>query len=325
MSDAVVVKENEAKRAKQGRSPAYPGIDLESAVSKARALYDAEGKYAAPMSSAFSAWGFSPKSSGAREVRAALKYFGLITLEGDGETGKVKLTEDALRILLDEREDQTEKKSLLRRLALLPSIHKSLMDQFPDGIKSDATVEHYLIFDHGFNKSAAGELVSEFKSTSEFTELFKPVNNVVKSNMDLPKPEAKVNIGDMVQAEVNGALVFDSPKRVRAIQDHEGQKWVFVDDSETGVPMEQVMIEKKFQGGGKPLGAAPILPLEVNHDAPPPTGARKEVTSLDEGAATLIWPDELSQESVSDLEHWLTGILRKAKRRAGITPKDETQ
>src|ERR1700722_12488365 len=92
-----------AKRPRQGRSPAYPGLNLQSAIAKAKALHDAEGKYPAPMPSAFKAWGFSEKSSGGRETRAALRYFGLVTVEGDSDAGKVKLTEDALRILLDER------------------------------------------------------------------------------------------------------------------------------------------------------------------------------------------------------------------------------
>src|SRR5262245_3909199 len=94
-----------AKRPKQGRSPAYPGINLEAAIEKAKALLDSEGKYAVPMSSAFAAWGFGAKSSGGRETRAALRYFGLITVEGQGAVRKVKLTEKALRILLDARED----------------------------------------------------------------------------------------------------------------------------------------------------------------------------------------------------------------------------
>ncbi len=170
------------KRAKQGRSPAYPAITLEAAIKKAKELYDTEGKYPAPMSSAFEAWGFGAKSSGGRDTRASLKYFGLVTVEGDGETGKVKLTDDALRILLDEREDQTEKKAIIRRLATAPKIHKKLYEKFPEGIKSDATVEHYLVFEEGYNKSAAGELVTEFKATADYAEVFKPANVSVKES-----------------------------------------------------------------------------------------------------------------------------------------------
>jgi hypothetical protein len=182
----------EPKRPKQGRSPAYPGIDLEKAIAQAKALYDAEGKYAAPMSSAFTAWGFGAKSSGGRETRAALRYFGLITIEGDGENGKVKLTENALRVLLDEREDQSEKRALIRELALTPAVHKQIFDKFPEGIKSEATVEHFLVFEGGFNKSAAGEVVTEFKATADYAGLFQPDNTVDKP----PLPGEEAGNGD---------------------------------------------------------------------------------------------------------------------------------
>jgi hypothetical protein len=191
LDEADEKSEISTKHAKQGRSPAYPSLDLKQAIAKAKAQYDAEGKYPAPMPSAFAAWGFSIKSSGGRAVRASLKYFGLVTVEGDNKTGKVKLTDDALRIILDEREDQTEKKALIRKLALLPSIHRVLAEQYPEGIKSDSTVEHSLIFDHGFNKSAATELVSQFKLTADFAGLFKPDNTVVKS---LPVAEDEVQV-----------------------------------------------------------------------------------------------------------------------------------
>lgn len=162
------------KRQKVGRSPAYPSVPLAAALEKAKAQYDSEGKYAVPLPSAFKAWGYSDKSSGGRDVRASLRYFGLITVDGDGDMAKVKLTDDALRVLLDEREDQTEKKAIIRRLALTPTAHKKLWTKFPDGIKSDATAIHYLVFEEGFNKSAAEALIGEFKVTADFAGLYQP-------------------------------------------------------------------------------------------------------------------------------------------------------
>jgi len=175
MADAAA-STNPVKRAKQGRSPAYPSLSIEKAIDKAQALYDAEGKYAVPMPSAFRAWGYGEKSSGARLARAALRYYGLVAVEGDGETGKVRLTDDALRVLLDKREDQSERRAIIRRLALNPSIHKKLAENFPEGIKSDATAQHFLVFEEGYNDSAAGELVAEFKETATYAGLFEPAN-----------------------------------------------------------------------------------------------------------------------------------------------------
>src|ERR1700685_221087 len=87
MADTTTAPSGQTKRPKQGRSPAYPALSIKQAIDKAQALYNAEGKYPAPMPSAYRAWGYGEKSSGARLTRAALRYFGLISIDGDGETG----------------------------------------------------------------------------------------------------------------------------------------------------------------------------------------------------------------------------------------------
>lgn len=310
--------DGEPKHPKQGRSPAYPGIDLKTALAKAKAQYDAEGKYPAPMPSAFKAWGYGAKSSGGRETRAALRYFGLVTVEGDSNTGKVKLTEKALRALLDEREDQTEKRALIREFALTPPIHKRLLEQYPDGIKSDATAEHFLMFEESYNKTAASELVAEFKATADYAGLFKPANVVGKSDAsgaEKPDSPAKPGVGDLVQVEIGGIRQLEKAARVRAVQQHDGQEWIFIEGSETGIPMAQVIVEKKAPEAPPPGMTPPRLAEE---QPTPQAGMQEEKNSLDEGEATLIWPENLSPESVRDLEYWLTGILNKAKRRAGV-------
>ncbi len=85
--------------------------------------------------------------------------------------------------------------------------------------------------------------------------------------------------------------------------------------------MAQVKVEAK--AGDDPEHQAvtpPVLPLA---DEPPATGKRKEVTSLDEGDATLLLPDEISADSYHDLAAWLNGIMRKARRRAGVPEPEE--
>ena len=317
MTQAAANATEPAKRPKQGRSPAYPGLNIKDAIAKAKALYDTEGKYSVPMPSAFAAWGYGAKSSGGRETRAALKYFGLINVEGDNETGKVKLTDKALRVLLDEREDQTEKLALIREMALTPPIHQRLFDKFAEGIKSDATAQHFLVFDEGYNKTAAAELVTEFKETADYAGLYKPVSIVDKlpsTAEEKPAFPFAPEVGDLVQVEIGGALQLPKPARVRALQEHEGQQWVFIEGSETGIPVAQIVVDKKA-AEVPPVVLPPRLAEEKR--APQP-GLKEEKNSLDEGEAVLILPEQLSADSVRDLEYWLKGVLRKAKRRAGI-------
>lgn len=228
----------EVKPPKQGRSPAYPGIDLESALDKVKELYNAEGKYAVPMSSAFKAWGFSEKSSGGRELRAALRYFGLIVIEGEGDSGKIKVSEDALRILLDDRQDQTEKQSIIRRLALNPPIHKKLLEKFPDGIKSDGTVEHFLVWEEHYNKPAAVELVAEFKATATFAGLFQPLGGAVKTREDNQDNVVSSTPGSTPKTGAEGVKL---PPAVKGkVQLMDGERIVFTEESDPQVYLKLV-------------------------------------------------------------------------------------
>lgn len=122
----------------------------------------------------------------------------------------------------------------------------------------------------------------------------------------------KPEVGDLVQVEIDGALQLATPAKVRAVKEHEGDFWVFVENSEAGIPMEQVIVEQK--AGSPARSTPPRLPLEAESRA----GMLEETTSLDEGPARIVWPENLSEASVHDLEYWLEGILKKAKRRAGI-------
>ncbi|MBU6457778.1 MAG: hypothetical protein KGQ48_09580, partial [Bradyrhizobium sp.] len=83
--------------------------------------------------------------------------------------------------------------------------------------------------------------------------------------------------------------------------------WVFVENSETGILMNQVIVEEKGTAV-KP----PVLPLDEA-----PKGMRREVFALDEGDVVLTFPDNMSAASYDDLESYLQLFLRKAKRRAG--------
>ena len=51
----------------------------------------------------------------------------------------------------------------------------------------------------------------------------------------------------------------------------------------------------------------------------------QERATLDEGPVNLELPSELSAASVHDLEYWISGILRRMKRKAGIEMDDQSR
>jgi hypothetical protein len=145
------------------RSPSYPFIDLETALQRARVLYDRERHNAVPSDVAVGHWDYRPSSSDAGRTLAALRAFGL--LQGDQE---VRLTDRALRILRDDREVSPERDELLRQAALLPALHGKLWNRYRGGLPSDQTLRLALLNDWGFNENSVGELIAQFRRTLEY-------------------------------------------------------------------------------------------------------------------------------------------------------------
>src|SRR5260370_30245038 len=91
----------------------FPFINLEKALGSAKELFDADHKgREMTITSAFSVWGYSEKSSGGFQTIAALKMYALVKDSNGGDSRKVGLTDSALWYFRDEREE--EKKKLAR-------------------------------------------------------------------------------------------------------------------------------------------------------------------------------------------------------------------
>jgi hypothetical protein len=277
-----------AKKPRQGRSPGFPFIPLSKALERVETFRIAEGgrpKHFAPITSATKAWGIGPKTGQALQTIAALGQFGLVEFEGSSENRSVRPSDVALRILLDKQPNSPERDELIQRLALKPKVHMELWEKWGANFPSDPTFETYLARDRGFSDSGARDLIAEYKETISFAKLDQP--DIIAPTKELeneviPPPRDEAKIDDLVQVETNGVFQLPQPVRVRAIQHHVGQKWVFVEGSETGIPMEQVIVQAK---------------------AMPPTGG---------GATPPRLPETMTEVAIQKSEReWLRGPLSK--------------
>jgi hypothetical protein len=156
------------RSSKPRRSPRYPAINLEAALDRAVALYREEGRGLAPNDAILGYWGYSPGCGPGFGTLAALKRFGLLRSE---EPGKSRLSELALRIILDEQEGSGERQEAVEQAALTPTIHREIWEKYPDGLPSDAAVHRFLRRDRGFTDAAAERLIKEFRETVTFARL----------------------------------------------------------------------------------------------------------------------------------------------------------
>lgn len=158
---------------KRTRSPAYPFINLESAIAKAKQFYDKEQRNPANVNIAATHWNYAEGSSYGLQTVASLIYFGLMQDDGTGDRRTVRLTQAALRILLDARPNSPDRVELIKQAALAPKIHHQLWEKWGLDLPSDASLRHALLFEWEtpFNENAVDSFIAEYRSTIAFAGL----------------------------------------------------------------------------------------------------------------------------------------------------------
>ncbi len=310
--------ETKAAKRRTGRSPAYPFVPVQKALEQARALYNAEGDYEAPLPSALAAWGYGPKSSGGRQTLATMKYYGFIDISGEGDQRKIKVSDTAKRIILDPRDDHPERRQLIQRAALEPAAHRSIFNQYPNGLASEGTVKHFLMFDLGFKADAASELLDEFKLTAAYAGLYEPSGLVAKdadtSADDMNETPPDLKVGDRVQVTVDGQDLFANGAKIIGFSDD--RKWVFTDQSSAAAAIEEVSL---LEATAVPEPAKKERPAVPAHLLKPvderPEGTRKAVFPLDEGDVTLIFPEGITADGLGLLTDYLDIFLKRERKK----------
>ncbi|MGH8563602.1 MAG: hypothetical protein ACREXW_05745 [Gammaproteobacteria bacterium] len=169
------------------RSPSYPGINLERAIDRARIIYEHERKHEVAVDIVCAHWGFKPKTGPATVTLAALKAFGLLDAKHGEDT--VKLSDLMLRIILDTREDKTERRKTIQEAALKPPMHRDVWDKYRADLPSDSTLRYYLMKEKGFTEIGAQQFITQYRATVAFAHLGKDA--VVSSEPEEEIPEQK--------------------------------------------------------------------------------------------------------------------------------------
>lgn len=158
-------------KARAGRSPSYPNLNLQEAIEKAETIWAREGRNAAPISAIYGHWGFRGATGPALRAVAALIKFGLLEARGRKDSREACLTDLALGIILDDREDNSERDSAIREAALVPEVHRVLWERYEGKLPSNNTLTFHLQKDMRFSPIGADALIKEFRETIAFAKL----------------------------------------------------------------------------------------------------------------------------------------------------------
>jgi hypothetical protein len=196
-------------RRQAGRSPSYPGADLKTAIEKAKLIYKHENKFEADDDSIFRSMGYAGRSGASAAVLAALKNFGL--LDTNKANGKMKLSPLALRIVLDEREDPTERYRAVQEAALKPPMHQKLWSEYGSHLPSDSSLMYRLKIEEQFTDAGAQAFMGEYKATMAFARLLGDDAVVYVAESDPPSTSEGRGGGTLGEAAVPGVSVPKPP------------------------------------------------------------------------------------------------------------------
>lgn len=339
MADEAPVKK------KRFRSPPYPSFDLGRAVERVTLLDKVARHHEVGVAVLSEAWGMKSADGQVWRTAAALIQYGLVTDSGTGKTRKFKVSDSARRIVRDPNPDSEKRWAALQTAALLPMIHKTLWDRFGAASEiSDSVIKAYLTLDRldegesPYSDSAADEVIASYRKTLEFANLVggagiqsddeDDVNTEqhevvdpsdtgeIDSNSgagEAAKPSKVVRVGEYVQWESQGVLQFEHPKRVRWVSD-DGTH-LAVDGSDTGIPVDQVSVEKSPPAASPPPIQVPPADIQ-KPNVNVASGQRKAVFPVSDGDVTFIFPDGLTLDGIEELEAYLAVFLKKEKRLA---------
>lgn len=305
----------------------FPFINLAKSLERARAIYenDKSGK-GLRMPVAFSAWGYSDKSSGGFQTVAALKSYGLLEDEGANDDRSVKLTGDARQYFQTEIEDDHNR--LHAKFAGRPPLMAHLLEHWDRGTVADPVARTYLKTEIGLNEQSTRSALGIYKDNLSFIGR----KGQSSDSGDIEENDADddyesvlfggARIGDLIDWEVDGVICNPAPMRVVGLSDDKA--WAFVNESRSGLPMGQVIVREQaaITPPISPAVTAPLNPFAAAQqeqgvmEAPIPESYRSERFDADEGVITISWPANLSTQSVEDMKAWVELLMKRIERRA---------
>lgn len=221
------------------RSPSYPSLSLEEAIEAVRKI---DGRYrsaAVDRLNAAKLIGFTTQSGPANQALASLAAYGLLERAGKGDT---RVTERARAILHPDTDEERLQNVLAA--AWSPPLFEKLRERFEgvqvppeDGVE---TALHRM----NFNPRVVRRAAKAFLGTCQYVEEQRVVGGHGDSRADDQESSHSgtepARVGDLVQWQSLGVDQFPNPRRVRAVS--EDGEWVFVEDSETGLPTVEIAV-----------------------------------------------------------------------------------
>jgi hypothetical protein len=257
---------NPTAMAPKERSPSFPFIPLGVAVKRLEDFDKKFGRHPAPATKAGLAWDMKEKSSQAFQTLAALKAYEFVSYEGSGDKRTASLT-DSARTYLRAQQDHI-KTEVLKKAAVKPKQISKFWAIWSDDPPPDEIRLDQLILDNGYTDSAAKTFLKVYDDTIAFSGLSgSDKTNKISDEGGDEEAEPRVKVGDWVQWISQGALQFQTPRRViDVIQDDKHGWYVSVEGYNGALPIGQIEIAEEPKFSPNRLQLAKALPFQATQN-----------------------------------------------------------
>ena len=331
----------DADDAPRQRSPNYPSVGLPDAIARATRLYEGVGTAGASPDSAAKLIGYSKNHGTARMTMSALKKFGLVE-ERNGRVVPAKLTVD----LANFPPTHPRHVAALRTAALSPRVYREAYNRYrPHGVlPPDDVLSADFVADSGFLPDKVPAFLTDFRASLSHAGLLR--GNALNETTGADAAAAGAAVTGTGPADRGPALAAFDPAAPPVPKPGDTVRWVEDDpdagdggDDGDGDPDEHEGVVQGLSedgawafvagyGEGVPVADLSVVPTESDREeedaedvpapanpfAAPRSAVRTEACALEEGDAVLTRPDDLSPESLEELQAWLDLVMKKLRR-----------
>lgn len=154
-----------AAKGKRQRSPGYPIISIDDAITRLRQIYQRDRRAFTTYNAILEHLGYSTKGQAGRSgtsgrVVAALRQYGLL----DEHEGQFRVSDTGFRIL-NLPEESEERTNLIRQAALRPPIFRKILAYYKGEVPSDTALRSHLVLNEGFNPAYVDQFIRSFRAT----------------------------------------------------------------------------------------------------------------------------------------------------------------
>jgi len=185
------------------RSPNYPGISLQKAIDLVRRVYEENHLHQAEPEAVVRAMGYGSLNGTSKTMLSALKKYGLLD---EDEDGQLRVSKPAMSILVDPAESP-ERLRALTEAALAPSLFAELHQEYGSSVPNDTILRSFLL-KRGFSPNTVDAPISAYRDTAAY------VANMTAIAAPRAPEEAKAEVdGDLLGGEDFQLMPQPAPRR----------------------------------------------------------------------------------------------------------------